>query len=97
MRSMMSFGLIANSSSGPKPQPSSSRTTLGLSCTPAPTSENTGFFYAGLHAPGIPDCTMTIGTRHERLGDTLLAELARGGRHPLYAPALDAVTPLLPG
>jgi len=59
--------------------------------------ENAGFFHAGLHAPGIPDCTMTIGTNRDRLGDTLLAELARGGRHPLYAPALDAVTPLLPG
>jgi len=59
--------------------------------------DNAGFFYASLRAPGIPDCTMAIGTSRERLGDTLLAELGRGGRHPLFATALDAVTPLLPG
>jgi len=59
--------------------------------------DNAAFFYASLCAPGIPDCAMTIGAGHDRLSDILLAELARGGRHPLYAPALDAVTPLLPG
>lgn len=53
------------------------------------------FFHAGLHAPGIPDCSMTIGAGHDRPSDTLLAELSRGGRHPLYAKALDAISPLM--
>ena len=59
--------------------------------------DNAGFFHAGLRAPGIPDGTMTIGADPDRLGDTLLAELGRGGRHPLYAKALNAISPLLPG
>ena len=58
--------------------------------------DNAGFFYASLHAPGIPDCAMTIGANHDRLSDILLAELSRGGRHPIFAKTLDAVTPLLP-
>ena len=58
--------------------------------------DNAEFFHAGLHAPGIPDCTMTIGAGQDRPSDTLLAELGRGGRHPLYARALDAIRPLLP-
>ncbi len=52
------------------------------------------FFHARLHAPGIPDSSMTIGAGRERLTDILLAELARGGRHPLYLPALAVVEPL---
>lgn len=58
-------------------------------------AKNTGFFHASLQAPGIPDSTMTIGAGRDRLSDTLLAELSRGGRHPLYARALEAMGPLL--
>jgi len=58
-------------------------------------SENSEFFHASLHAPGCPDAAMTIGAGRDRLSDTLLAELSRGGRHPLYAKALDAIRPLL--
>ncbi|MFA7345328.1 MAG: glucose-6-phosphate dehydrogenase assembly protein OpcA [Terrimicrobiaceae bacterium] len=58
--------------------------------------DNAEFFHASLQAPGIPDSTMTVGTGHDRTGDILLAELGRGGRHPLYAGAIDAVSPLLP-
>jgi len=39
---------------------------------------------------------MTIGAGHDQLSDTLLAELGRGGRHPLYAGSLDAISPLMP-
>lgn len=55
-----------------------------------------GFFHASLRAPGIPDCELTIGAGPDRPGDILLAELSRGGRHPLFAGALDAIRPLLP-
>jgi len=58
--------------------------------------DTAGFFHASLHAPGIPDCAMTIGAGPDRPGDILLAELSRGGRHPLFAGALDAIRPLLP-
>ena len=58
--------------------------------------DTAGFFHARLHAHGIPDCEMTIGNGPARPGDILLAELSRGGRHPLYTGALDAVRPLLP-
>ncbi|MEI6493483.1 MAG: glucose-6-phosphate dehydrogenase assembly protein OpcA [Verrucomicrobiota bacterium] len=58
--------------------------------------DNAGFYHASLHAPGIPDCMMTIGAGPDRPGDILLAELGRGGRHPLYAGALGAIQPLLP-
>ncbi len=57
-------------------------------------AEDSGFFHASLHAPGCPDGAMTIGAGRDRLSDTLLAELSRGGRHPLYAKALDAIRPL---
>lgn len=55
-----------------------------------------GFFHISMQSPGIPDCAMTIGAGQDRVGDILLAELGRGGRHPLYASALDAVSPLIP-
>ena len=58
--------------------------------------DTAGFFHASLRAPGISDCSMTIGAGPDRPGDILLAELSRGGRHPLYAGALDAIRPLLP-
>ena len=58
--------------------------------------DNGEFFHISMQSPGIPDCTMTIGAGHDRVGDTLLAELSRGGRHPLYAEALDAISPLIP-
>ena len=53
------------------------------------------FFHASLHAPAVPDSTLTIGAGRDLLTDTLLAELSRGGRHPLYCQALAAVEPLL--
>lgn len=54
------------------------------------------FFQICMQSPGIPDSTMTIGAGNDRASDILLAELGRGGRHPLHATALDAVAPLIP-
>lgn len=55
------------------------------------------FFRASLHAPGVPDSVLTLGAGGECLADTLLAELGRSGRHPLYHEALAAVEPLIRG
>lgn len=54
-----------------------------------------GFFRATLHAPGIPDTAFTIAASPENVTDTLLAELSRGGRHPLYSKSLNAILPLI--
>lgn len=67
----------------------------GSFCFKLSRAEDSGFFHARLQAPGIPDSVMTIGAGRDRLSDTLLAELSRGGRHPLYAKALEAVDSLL--
>lgn len=55
----------------------------------------TGFFHATLVLPGVADTVLTLGSGRERLSDTLLAELSRGGRHPLYPRALAAIAPLV--
>lgn len=60
-------------------------------------SSDSQFFHASLHAPGVPDSTLTLGAGRECLADTLLAELGRSGRHPLYREALAAVEPLIRG
>lgn len=59
-------------------------------------AEDSGFFHASLHAVGVPDCSMTIGADQDGPGDTLLAELSRRGRHPLYTKAREAIAPLFP-
>lgn len=58
-------------------------------------SPDSPFFHASLHAPGMPDCSLTLGAGRECLADTLLAELGRSGRHPLYREALSVVEPLI--
>lgn len=58
---------------------------------------SSGFFHATLVLPGVPETVLTLGSGRERLTDTLLAELSRGGRHPLYPRALAAIGPLVPG
>jgi len=65
---------------------------FSFSLSRAPDSQ---FFRASIHAPGVPDSTLTVGAGRECLADTLLAELGRSGRHPLYREALAAVEPLL--
>ena len=55
-----------------------------------------GFFNATLRAPGVPDSAFTLAANRENVTDTLLAELSRGGRHPLYAKSLSAIMPRMP-
>ena len=56
-----------------------------------------GFFHATLHAPGVPDSAFTLAAHRENVTDTLLGELNRGGRHPLYAKSLQAIMPVMMG
>lgn len=57
--------------------------------------EGSEFFHATLQAPGTPKTVSTLGAGREKITDVLLAELSRGGRHPLYAKSLAAVQQLL--
>jgi len=54
-----------------------------------------GFFRATLRAPGFPDSAFTLAASPENVAGTLLSELSRGGRHPLYAKSLRAILPLV--
>jgi glucose-6-phosphate dehydrogenase assembly protein OpcA len=53
------------------------------------------FFEALIHAPGIPDTKQLFPAPTGNLVDTLLAELSRAGRHPLYTKSLEKIQPLL--
>jgi glucose-6-phosphate dehydrogenase assembly protein OpcA len=53
------------------------------------------FFEALIHAPGIPDTKQLFPAPTGKLVDTLLAELSRAGRHPLYTKSLEKIQPLL--
>lgn len=71
--------------------PGAELSLIELSCEDAsfrlcrdPSSE---FFHACLRAPGAPEVTQTLGARRYKLTNVLLAELSRGGRHPLYGKA----------
>ncbi len=56
---------------------------------------DTGFFHATLQIEGMPETSLTLGAGRERLTNTLLTELSRGGRHPLYTRAISSVASLL--
>jgi len=56
---------------------------------------NSDFFHVGMTGPETPDEPLLVSAGKSRLADILLSELARGGRHPLYFKALDAIQPLL--
>jgi glucose-6-phosphate dehydrogenase assembly protein OpcA len=53
------------------------------------------FFEALIHAPGVPDTKQLFPAPTGKLADTLLAELSRAGRHPLYTKSLEKIQPLL--
>ena len=53
------------------------------------------FFETTIHAPGIPDSHQLLPAPNPKLEETLLAELSRSGRHPLYTKALEIVLPLI--
>jgi len=52
------------------------------------------FFQGRIQAPGYPESVSTLRAERSKVTDVLLAELSRGGRHPLYAKALAVVLPL---
>lgn len=57
--------------------------------------EGADFFETRIHIPGIPDSHQLSPAPNPKLEETLLAELSRSGRHPLYTKALDIVLPLI--
>jgi glucose-6-phosphate dehydrogenase assembly protein OpcA len=57
--------------------------------------EGAGFFETTIHAPGIPESHQLLPAPNPKLEETLLAELSRSGRHPLYTQAIDIVLPLI--
>ena len=57
--------------------------------------EGAGFFETTIHAPGIPDSHQLLPAPNPKLEETVLAELSRAGRHPLYTKALDLVLPAI--
>ncbi len=57
--------------------------------------EGADFFETTIHAPGIPDSHQLLPAPNAKLEETLLAELSRSGRHPLYTRALDIVLHIL--
>jgi len=54
-----------------------------------------GFYHATICGLPAGDAQMLIPAGKSKPVDTLLMELARGGRHPLYAKSLDAVAALI--
>lgn len=53
------------------------------------------FFEATIHAPGIPETRQLFPAPKSGLSNTILAELSRAGRHPLYIKSLEKILPLL--
>jgi glucose-6-phosphate dehydrogenase assembly protein OpcA len=57
--------------------------------------ETSDFFEAAIHAPGIPETHQLFPAPKSGLSNTILAELSRAGRHPLYIKSLEKILPLL--
>lgn len=53
------------------------------------------FFEASIQAPGIPETRQLFPAPKNGLTNTILAELSRAGRHPLYIKSLEKILPLL--
>jgi len=53
------------------------------------------FFEAAIRIPGIVDSRQILPAPRRNTTDTLLAELSRAGRHPLYTKSLEKIFPLL--
>ena len=58
-------------------------------------SESGDFFESRIHAPGTRDTRQVLPAGRGKIADTLLAELSRSGRHPLYTKTLELILPLL--
>jgi glucose-6-phosphate dehydrogenase assembly protein OpcA len=53
------------------------------------------FFEAAIRIPGIVESRQILPATRRNTTDTLLAELSRAGRHPLYTKSLEKIFPLL--
>ena len=53
------------------------------------------FFHATAQGGPLDNFSQLLPAGRERITDTLLTELSRGGTHPLYLKSLDAIEPLL--
>lgn len=53
------------------------------------------FYHAHISGDAASEQSMLVSAGKSDLTDILLVELSRGGKHPLYAKALRAITPLL--
>ncbi len=53
------------------------------------------FFEASIKIPGITDSHQILPAPRRNTTETLLAELSRAGRHPLYTKSLEKIFPLL--
>jgi glucose-6-phosphate dehydrogenase assembly protein OpcA len=58
-------------------------------------AESGDFFESRIHAPGTRDTRQILPAGRGKIADTLLAELSRSGRHPLYTKSLELILPLL--
>jgi len=64
------------------------------SCFELSRREGSDFFHGRIQASGYPESVSTLRAGRGKVTDVLLAELSRGGRHPLYAKALSVILPL---
>jgi hypothetical protein len=53
------------------------------------------FFEAAIRIPGVSESRQILPASRRNTTDTLLAELSRAGRHPLYTKSLEKILPLL--
>lgn len=58
-------------------------------------AESGDFFESRIHAPGTRDSRQILPAGRGKIAETLLAELSRSGRHPLYTKSLELILPLL--
>lgn len=56
---------------------------------------NSEFFHASIKGDAAPEASQILPAGRDGLREHLLMELSRGGVHPLYIKALDAIRPLL--
>ncbi len=57
--------------------------------------EDSDYYHAEIHGPDSTDSSLLVAAGRSRLADVLVMELSRGGKHPLYVKALQAIEPLL--
>ncbi len=71
------------------------RLTAGESEFTLDRSAQGEFYHASMHGPECGESSQLLPAGRDRIHETLLMELSRAGKHPLYLKALSTVTPLL--